>query len=168
MELAPISAPQLVARFEKHPSEVKDYSLDLADFLAVKWQPDRAYVATNFVRPMIANGFEYEATTGGRSGRREPTWPIVAAQTVADGSAVWTARVPGIAGQDTITGVPGWAAETGLTVDSSSNTTSTVTGILSGGTDGESYFVTITIATVGGLTLVFVIQIDVTVKCKVG
>lgn len=158
---------QLVARFEKHPTEVKDYSLDLADFLAVKWQPDRAYVSANFVRPTIANGFEYEATTGGRSGRREPTWPIVAAQTVNDGSVVWTARTPGVAGQDTITGVPSWSAEAGLTVDSSSNTTSTVTAILSGGTDGESYLATVTVVTVAGLTLVFAIQIDVTVKCKV-
>ena len=43
-------------------------------------------------------------------------------------------------------------ASTGLTLDSSSNTTTTVTGWLSGGTAGTSYTVTFQIITAAGRT----------------
>ncbi len=46
-----------------------------------------------------------------------------------------------------------WAAETGITVDSDTNTTTTATVWLSGGTIKEFYLVTNTIVTDGGRTL---------------
>ncbi len=45
-----------------------------------------------------------------------------------------------------------WSAESGITVDGSSNTTTTATVILSGGTAGNRYVVTNRIVTAGGRT----------------
>lgn len=45
-----------------------------------------------------------------------------------------------------------WTVETGLTKDSDSNTDSTATVWLSGGTDGECYKITNSITTNGGRT----------------
>lgn len=42
--------------------------------------------------------------------------------------------------------------ETGLTIDSDSNTSTTVTVILSGGTDGETYTLDCSVTTAAGLT----------------
>ena len=55
-------------------------------------------------------------------------------------------------GSDTISS-SSWDAETGVTVDSDTNTTTTATVWLSGGTLGEFYLVTNTIVTDGGRTL---------------
>ena len=55
-------------------------------------------------------------------------------------------------GSDTISS-SSWDAETGITVDSDTNTTTTATVWLSGGTLGEFYLVTNTIVTDGGRTL---------------
>ncbi len=46
-----------------------------------------------------------------------------------------------------------WVAETGITIDSDTNTTTTATVWLSGGTLGQFYLVTNTIVTDGGRTL---------------
>lgn len=55
-------------------------------------------------------------------------------------------------GSDTISS-SSWAAETGITVDSNTNTTTTATVWLSGGTLKVYYLVTNTIVTDGGRTL---------------
>ena len=55
-------------------------------------------------------------------------------------------------GSDTITGSPVITTSTGITKDSQSNTTNTVTVWLSGGSVGNSYVVTCKIATAAGRT----------------
>lgn len=55
-------------------------------------------------------------------------------------------------GDDTITGVPTVTPQTGITLDSQSNTTTTVTVWLSGGTVARKYEVECDIVTVGGRT----------------
>lgn len=55
-------------------------------------------------------------------------------------------------GADTITGTPTWAVPSGLTKDSQSNTTTTATAIISGGTAGDDYKIACKITTVGGRT----------------
>ncbi len=55
-------------------------------------------------------------------------------------------------GSDTISS-SSWVAETGITIDSDTNTTTTATVWLSGGTLGQFYLVTNTIVTDGGRTL---------------
>lgn len=59
----------------------------------------------------------------------------------------WTAALDG----DTIS-TSTWTPETGITVDTSSNTTTTATVWVSGGTVGETYGITNRIVTAGGRT----------------
>jgi len=62
---------------------------------------------------------------------------------------------------DTITGTPVWTVATGLTKDSQSNTTTTATAWLSGGTEGQDYAVSCRISTAAGRTDTrsFIIQV---------
>mgnify|MGYP001572496141 CR=1 FL=1 len=55
-------------------------------------------------------------------------------------------------GAATITGTPVWTVPTGITKDSQSNTTTTATAWLSGGTNGTDYDVACKITTAGGRT----------------
>jgi len=66
------------------------------------WKATRDYVVNNYVQPVTPNGdFSYRCTTAGTSGESEPTWPVVAGQTVNDGTAVWTAVANGLLGWTT-------------------------------------------------------------------
>jgi hypothetical protein len=64
-------------------------------------------------------------------------------------------------GSDTITGTPTITTQSGLTKDSQSNTTTTVTAWLSGGTAGTTYTVACRIVTTAGRTDERTIQIAV-------
>lgn len=55
-------------------------------------------------------------------------------------------------GTDTITGTPVWTLPAGITKDSQTNTTTTATIWLSGGTDGADYDIACKITTAGGRT----------------
>lgn len=58
-----------------------------------RWAANKAYGLQTFVMSRAATtGFDYECTTAGTSGAIEPVWPTVLNGTVADGTAVWTAR----------------------------------------------------------------------------
>lgn len=50
------------------------------------------YAAGVFVRPPKANGYEYEVTTPGQTGKGAPEFPVTPGETVQDGSAVLTCR----------------------------------------------------------------------------
>lgn len=54
---------------------------------------------------------------------------------------------------DTITGTPTWTVGAGLTKDSQSNTTTSATAFLSGGTADASYLVLCKVVTTGGRTI---------------
>jgi hypothetical protein len=56
------------------------------------WATATVYVRGSWVRSSSLSALRFECTTAGSSGTPEPTWPTVAGTTVADGSAVWTAR----------------------------------------------------------------------------
>ena len=68
-------------------------------------------------------------------------------QAVLDYQVDWSAWL----GTDTIAS-SSWTAETGITVDSDSHTTTTATAWVSGGTTGERYRLTNHITTAGGRT----------------
>ena len=55
-------------------------------------------------------------------------------------------------GSDTITGTPTITVPTGITLENQSNTTTTITAWLSGGTAGQRYEVECDMSTVGGRT----------------
>ena len=60
--------------------------------MSVTWLARQPYAVTEFLEPPAILGFGYEATTAGTSGTVEPAWPLVAGNTVVDGTVTWTAR----------------------------------------------------------------------------
>lgn len=67
--------------------------LDLSPLNAPRWKSGVSYSVQRVVTPTIANGFFYECTTSsGNTGATEPVWPVIAGNTVADGSNTWTCR----------------------------------------------------------------------------
>lgn len=77
-------------------------------------------------------------------------------QAVLDYTLDWSAWL----GSDTISTAV-WAADTGLTVNSTSKTTTSATAWLAGGSDGTTYNVKNTITTAGGRTDERTIAIEV-------
>lgn len=58
------------------------------------WQPGQLTTVGQVVAPTLPNGFVFEATvapSGARTGTAEPSWPLVAGNTVSDGAVTWTA-----------------------------------------------------------------------------
>ena len=94
--------------------------------------------SAQFVRPQRGTGFYYECTTAGRTSAHYPTWPRAAAETVTDGSVVWTARHPTGSSIPTITSAV-WTVPTGLTLDAQSEIGLVAFITVSGGTDGVDY-----------------------------
>jgi len=54
------------------------------------WVASTAKSLTDFVIPLVSNGFRYECTTAGTTDTVEPIWPRKVGDTVTDGTAVWT------------------------------------------------------------------------------
>lgn len=73
----------------------------------------------------------------------------------------WT-TAPWLSGADTIQTSTVTVLTSGITLDSDSNTTTTQTAWLSGGTDGSAYDVEFKIVTVGGRTGVRTLRVFVT------
>jgi len=57
----------------------------------LKWVAGTEYVAGSSVRPSEVNGFRYTTELGGKSGAKEPDWPVVAGDDVTDGGVTWVA-----------------------------------------------------------------------------
>ena len=66
------------------------------------WAPSAVYAAGAFVRPTTANGFRYQAGSGGTSGTTEPTWPTTIGDTVTSDGITWTCAGPDTAVSFTI------------------------------------------------------------------
>src|SRR5512133_687580 len=58
------------------------------------WQATTAFAVGDRVVDSIGTMAVYECTVAGTSGATEPTWPANPGDTVADGTVVWTLRVP--------------------------------------------------------------------------
>lgn len=140
----------------KHPDEAVQYSVDFGPDLVRRWKAEHTHASAGvFVRPSRSRttGYDYELTTAGRTGTKEPMWPTTVAATVSDGSAVWTCRAPSTDSLiTTISGTPTWAVD-GLTVADEDIEGTSAVATLSGGEDGENYSVTITATTTNGQTL---------------
>lgn len=116
-----------------------DYGIDWTAFLAKHWQQGTSYAANDRIRPRTPTGFEYEATTAGQSAAREPRWPTTLADTVADGSVVWTARALSTASLQTTVSASTWTADPGLTLSGSQLDGQLATTIVAGGNSGQTY-----------------------------
>lgn len=125
----------------KRPYHTIDYGIDWTAFLAKHWQQGTSYAANDRVRPRTPTGFEYEATTAGQSAAREPRWPTTLADTVADGSVIWTARALSTASLRTTVSTSSWTADSGVTLSGAVVDGQLATTLVAGGTSGNRYSV---------------------------
>jgi len=121
----------------KDPNVPATYSINWHDQLVREPRRDFDFASGVFVRPQRGTGFYYECTTAGRTSAYYPVWPREAAQTIADGSVVWTTRAPSASIPDVSTAV--WTVPSGITKDSQLEDGPITYITLSGGTDGEDY-----------------------------
>lgn len=130
----------------KDPNTDTEYAIDARRLAYSEMRRGWPYAAGVIVRAPRHTGFYYEATTAGETKHNWPDLPRAAAQTVADGSVVWTARHPDDAELPTISSVT-WAVDpTGdLAVDSERIEGGIVYPTLTGGTAGVEYELTATI-----------------------
>lgn len=122
--------------------DVEDVQLYRASFewsLARVRKPGTDYALGVRVRSPIPTGFEYEATTAGRSGGRSFRWPEVLAGTVADGSVIWTAREISTASLESTVSSVIWSADSGITLTPGALVGQLATATLEGGEPGRTY-----------------------------
>lgn len=128
------------------PAESDRISIELFDLCANLWQPNEHVAANEYVWPLAPTGFCYQwGGTAGRTGARQPRWPLVAGLTVRDGSGFWTCRAPDSEGLNVISDVTAVSEPAGLTIASVDVQESTrIAATYSGGTAGEVYAVAFT------------------------
>jgi hypothetical protein len=122
----------------KDPNVPATYSIDFHDAIVREPKRDYDFTTAQFVRAQRPTGFYYECTTAGRTSAHYPTWPRAAAETVTDGSVVWTARHPTGSTIPTMSSVT-WTVPSGIVKDSQSEVGLVAFITLSGGTDGVDY-----------------------------
>lgn len=131
----------------KDPSTSDQYLVDFNDHLARRWASTIKERSLGlFIRATVENGYDYECTTPGRSGAKEPLWPKTVAATVQDGSAIWTCRAPSTSSlETTITGTPTWTcSDAAIVISSIAVSGQSTTAFLAGGADGQDYTVIVT------------------------
>jgi len=122
------------------PADTRTYEVDLFSKAAIFWRPNEVYGATEYARPTTATGFSYQVTTAGTSGAAEPRWPKVLAQTVTDGSVVWTCTAAAANGINAISAPSAASDPTGLTITSVSvSETHKIRATVTGGILGQDY-----------------------------
>lgn len=145
----------------KTETEIIKVKYDFRRLLEYTWEPGAAYDSGDYVRPTNANGFEYECTTGGQTGRREPRWPTTVAATVTDGSVTWTARAFSTNATDTLSSV-NLEAPSDLTLGTSTIDGSRAIFTVSGGDFGGCYIVSVEGTTSAGEVLEEKLQVRIT------
>lgn len=122
------------------PGESSKVRINAYDMCAIRWEQNEPYSLLDFIRPTVANGFSYEATTVGTSGSKEPRWPTIIGNTVTDGSVTWSCRAAASGGVNAITAPSATSDPTGLTIASVSVSEShKILATYSGGALGQSY-----------------------------
>ena len=81
----------------KLPGDKLPIRIDLTDFCERRWDNRRSAgirLSGDIVRPTppIRSGYEYLCSASGQVGLEEPRWPVVAGETVNDGSVEWTTQ----------------------------------------------------------------------------
>lgn len=134
----------------------RTYGFDVSALTVAPWQANASVQANALVRPTFKNqnGFIYQnGPNAGQSGSTEPTWLTPAGATLNDGSLLLTARVPPIAGQDSIASVT-WTLvnppDATVTIGSQVSTALVATAEVGGGTLGETYEILVMATMVSG------------------
>jgi len=127
--------------YEQDPAETLDYSAEFSGHCSRLREPDTDYATGTRVRPARANGFQYNASTGGRTGTNEPRWPASIGATVQDGSVTWTCEAISDASLKRTVTTAAWTADAGITVGTTATAGTKSTALLSGGTLGQRYLI---------------------------
>jgi hypothetical protein len=139
---------------DKDPETTEEFGVDFTARLTRWWEPRRDTSTSTRVRSRMRAGYEYECTTGGQTGLKEPLWPTTVGQTVQEGSVTWTCRAISTASlTSTVSGVV-WTPDTGITSASPSLAGQVAISNLSGGSDGIDYEVKVAATLADGRVLV--------------
>lgn len=129
----------MVKRFDQDPSAARIYKAEFRAACANIHTPGTEYTLDAVVQPKAFTGFQYRSTTAGYSASKETRWPIVAGQTVTDGTVVWRAEPITAASLSRTLQSAVWSAQTGLTIGAPTTSGTTSSVIISGGVAGQSY-----------------------------
>lgn len=146
-----MESPILVAA--KDPDRAKSYSIDVFEAFVSEAHRQTEFAVGDVVHAPRDTGLlyvcSYSKSDAGRTAQYYPEWPRIAGEVVRDGTVEWTATEPADANEATILSVV-WAADTGLTVDSQSESAHVATVTVSGGVDGVDYELVATITPSAG------------------
>lgn len=151
----------------KTETEVFRDVLEFGRALENNWTPDTKYVLNDVVRPTLNKQYQYKLTAiessaaYGLSGKREPTWPRVAGNTKVSGPLTWTCEVAGDGSTDSIASVNS-VVPAGILVTAPSIQGTEVVYLVSGGTAGQVYEISIEITTTAGRVIEVKIQVTIT------
>lgn len=129
---------------DKHPDATEDYAVDFTGYLTRWRQAGTEYALTLRVRVASRPGYEYECTTAGQTGAREPIFPTSVGATVTDGSVTWTCRAVSTSSLKATVSSVDWSADSAITISNESLSGQIATAFLAGGVDGTDYPVTVT------------------------
>lgn len=148
--------------FTQDPADKLDYTVKFDDELALRWEPETSYSLSDRRRPTASTGFEYECTTAGQSGRKEPVWPKVVGQTITDGSVTWTCRALSSSSLRTTLASATWNADAAITVSGQTVSGAKAIAYLEGGLAGTDYEIRVqgTMADGTKRSKLFVLKID--------
>jgi hypothetical protein len=124
---------------DKDPDTTEEFGVDFTARLTRWWEPRRDYSTSTRIRSRSRAGFEYECTTAGQSGLKEPLWPTTVTATVVDGSATWTCRAVSTASLTSTVASVVWTPDAAITSASPSLAGQVAISNLSGGVDGTDY-----------------------------
>lgn len=134
---------------DKHPDAELDYAVDFESECARTWSKWTDFSQNTRIRyfgPGHGAGFQFSATTAGRSGGRMPAFASVSAagQAVRDGGVVWTSEaISSDSLVRTISGTPTWAADAGITIANETIEGMVAIADIAGGDAGQDYSVTV-------------------------
>lgn len=122
----------------KDPDVAATYEIDWLEQLVGSADRSETFAEGDFVLAQTDTGWYYECTIAGRTSAHYPTWPRADAETVRDGSVVWTCRHPDDASVPSVQSAA-WTVPDGLTLDAQVESGYITQVTLSGGIDGVDY-----------------------------
>lgn len=145
--------------YRMQASEAAMLTWDFSRDLETVWLPGTVVSASSYARPTSPNGYEYQCTTGGQSGTKEPNWPTSEGDTVTDGSIVWTAVAFGTNATDTISTVS-VTSDADMTVSDTTQSNGAVTAKVTSSVKG-THNVLFSVGTAAGETIKETIRVVV-------
>lgn len=162
-------AAECPPEFTQDPADKLDYTVKFDEELAMRWERETLYAQTDRRRPSASTGYEYECTTAGQSGRKEPVWPKVVGETVTDGSVTWTCRAVSNTSLRSTLSSATWAADAAITISGQTVSGAKAIAYLEGGVEGREYEIRVqgTMADGTKKSKAFILKID-RVRCVNG